>query len=693
MKKDGMNRYWKYMLSVLVPVLLLTAVFFTLSYRSIISLASEKLLQQSSDNADKINSYMDEVVGDMEDIRELCERNCSNDEEVFAFIRSTENYGVFNGAYTGDNTGFYVGSTPWDIPDDYDPTTRPWYIDGKDSRDFVFGEPYMDASEDKMCVSVSARMDAGDDSIVRVIASDIYLDYMDSLAEELVSTSDLDGAVIVTDDGSVIVADSSGQYAGENLEGSSEFYALLKENLLGKDSGIYELKDSEKCYATVQDVPVTGWKLITYERKSVILKDLYRALLIMSLAAVGVSLFLIRLMQRYGKEVSEVEQQANKAKTEFISRISHDIRTPIGQVLNLTAFAKQDKEDPEKLSEDLDRIDSSGKFLLSLINDVLDVSQIESGLMEMHPVRVSHETYMKDIRNLMVPMCENKGLEWEIDEGSEELPDMYCDEVRLKQITLNLISNAVKYTPSGGKVSYLNESHGNEDGSLSLAFTIKDNGVGMTKEFMEHMFERFTRDTENELRDSTQMGSGLGLYLVKNMVELMGGTISYESEKGKGTSATVRMELPKAPDVKEERTEETVQEENTKFAGTVLLVEDNMLNMEIASRMLEEMGLRVERANDGEEAVEKFNASDLNHYRLIFMDLQMPKKNGYEASAAIRELNREDAKTIPIAAMTADAFTKAKEESEASGMTDFITKPLIISEIQGILTKYGMKAE
>jgi len=137
MKKDGMNRYWKYMLSVLVPVLLLTAVFFTLSYRSIISLASEKLLQQSSDNADKINAYMDEVVGDMEDIRELCERNCSNDEEVFAFIRSTENYGVFNGAYTGDNTGFYVGSTPWDIPDDYDPTTRPWYIDGKDSREIL----------------------------------------------------------------------------------------------------------------------------------------------------------------------------------------------------------------------------------------------------------------------------------------------------------------------------------------------------------------------------------------------------------------------------------------------------------------------------------------------------------------------------------------------------------------------------
>jgi len=702
------NRRIRYLFAVLIPVILLTLLFFVLTGRHMVSLSVENMMLQTGDSANRISSYMAEVVSNMEDIREVIERTCTTNEEVVALVRATENYGAFGGVYTGDNTGFYVGSTPWDVPDDYDPTTRPWYTDGMNSRDFVFGAPYLDVSEGRMCVSVSARMDAGDDSIVRVIACDLYLDYLDGLVEELVSSSQLSGAVLVTQDESMIVADAPVSHAGETFADSSDFNQRLSAAVSGGETGRQlTLKDAAGTYyVAVWEVPATGWYLVAYEKRGVILHDLYILELIMGAAALAVGLFLIYVMQRYGREVSAVEQQANRAKTEFISRISHDIRTPIGQVLNLAEFARADIDNREKLTEDLDRIDSSGRFLLSLINDVLDVSQIESGLMEMHPEAVSYDRFMTDIRNIMLPLCESKGLTCEVSEPEDvsSLPALYCDEVRLKQITLNLISNAVKYTPAGGSVRFISECRAREDGGVDFGYTITDTGVGMTPEFMEHMFEKFTRDTGNKLRDSAQMGSGLGLYLVRNMVTLMGGTVSYESTQGEGTSVTVRIPLEKAPEDESTRAAGAAAgagaegaageapEPERHYRGRVLLAEDNVINTEIARRMLEELGLTVECAADGRAAVDLFAESGEGTYSLIFMDIQMPVMNGYEATRAIRKLDRDDAETIPIIAMTADAFKDAEEESQLSGMSGFITKPLIADRICEVLDGLGLRA-
>ena len=695
---SGNKRLVKYLLLILIPVVLMTIVYFLVTSRNIIKLSTESMQNQTEYNAEKISTYMSEVVNDMEEVRGLIEANCSTNEDVETFVRSTESYGVFGGVYTGDNTGFYVGSTPWDIPDDYDPTSRPWYIDGKDSRDFVFGEPYMDASVGTMCISVSALMDANDDSVVRVVAADIYLDYMDSLAEDMVSGSDIQGALIVTSGDEMIIADSSGEYAGQALTETSDFNKLLSEDVASGGAGMYEVSDgASRYYVSVEEMDVTGWYLIVYEDRNIILRDLILTEVIMLFAAFLVGMFLIWVMIRYGREVSEVEQRANKAKTDFISRISHDIRTPIGQVLNLTGFAKADKNDPEKLDEDLDRIDSSGRFLLSLINDVLDVSQIESGLMEMHPTVTTYKEYINDIRNIMVPMCENKGLRCVITEAedADSLPPLYCDEVRLKQITLNLISNAVKYTPAGGTVTYTSESKPNADGGLAFGFTLSDTGVGMTKEFMETMYDKFTRDTGNALRDSSQMGSGLGLYLVKSMIDLMGGTIEYDSKQGEGTSVTVRVNLEKAPEdeVAAKAAGSDAGEKNASgsYSGRALLAEDNEINTAIAVRMLGELGLDVECASDGKQAVEKFAESAEGYYRIVFMDLQMPEMNGYDATRSIREMERSDAQTIPVIAMTADAFKDAEDASRESGMTGFITKPLIVDQICEILDRFGMK--
>jgi len=693
--KTKRNRILRYTVTILIPVVLLTCVFFLLTSNSMVKLTTQNMLLQSRDNAELVDAYMYEVVGDMEDIRELIERNCTTDEEVAEFVSSTGNYGVFGGVYTGDNTGFYIGSTPWDIPDDYDPTSRPWYIDGMNSRDFVFGEPYMDASVGIMCVSVSALMDAGDDSIVRVVASDIYLDYMDTIVQDMISTTGIEGALIVTSGGDAIVADSSGEYAGQSMSESSEINSVLASEVIGKSAGIYQISTSSgRYYVTVEEIPVTGWYLITYESRNVILHNLHVVEMIMIIAAALVTVILIVVMLRYGREVSEVEQQANKAKTEFISRISHDIRTPIGQVLNLTEFAKEDKNNPEKLDEDLDRIDSSGRFLLSLINDVLDVSQIESGLMELHPTVMSYTVFINDIKNIMEPLCESKKIKFVFDDSKQDsdLPDILCDEVRIKQITLNLLSNAVKYTPEGGTVTYISENRVKSDGNIAFGYTIKDTGVGMTPEYMEHMYEMFTRDTDNKLRDNTQVGSGLGLYLVKNMVDLMGGTIDYQSEQGKGTTVAVRMDFERAPEsaVKETKSAPDTSDTSKTYKGKILLVEDNDLNTEIAMRILEVLGLDVDHAANGREAVDMVAQSDAGYYQLIFMDIQMPVLDGYGATKEIRELGREDAANVPIVAMTADAFKDAVEHSKESGMNDFITKPLVIDKITEILDKYHL---
>jgi len=742
-KKIRNDFFFRYHIYILLAVSFLAIFFFIITSNNIIYLSKTNMSMLCQNNADKIDDYFEDVVNDMIYIRELVERNCHDNEEVVDFIRSTENYGVFGGAYIGDDKGFYVGSTPWDIPDDYDPTTRPWFIDGKESRNFVFGEPYFDVSEGKVCISVSARIDAFDDETVRVIASDVYLDNLTTILKELSNNSMIDGAILLNTDKSMIIASSDNEYVGNLVKNSSDFYMNLVSEEVNADGNQYVVRHGfDRLYVRACTIETTNWCLIVYEKEATVLRNLYFVRIIMLIVTIISGIFILTVMVKYGEKVSLVAEKANIAKTEFISRISHDIRTPIGQVLNLTEFAKNDVDDREKLLDDLDKIESSGSFLLSLINDVLDVSQIESGRMEFHPDTYSYTDYIKDIRNITIPMCESKGLSYEfitLDEIAS-VPDFYCDMVRIKQITLNLISNAIKYTNKGGKITYISESREKDDDLVTFAFTIKDTGVGMTPEFMEHMFEKFSIDTSNKLRDNSQMGSGLGLYIVKSIVEQMGGDINFESRVGDGTSVSVRIDFKKAygqnnsdaKDItnqskgnsddkcikdannigKENIDNESQEDKTTKkrlnndvvdknnradesknykgmYFGNVLLVEDNELNIEIAKRILEDIGLSVYTATDGVDGVNKFIDSNIGFYNIIFMDIQMPRLNGFECTRSIRNLDRSDAISVPIIAMTADAFKESKDESERAGMNAFITKPLVMKEICDILDSYN----
>jgi len=384
----------------------------------------------------------------------------------------------------------------------------------------------------------------------------------------------------------------------------------------------------------------------------------------------------------------EQEKEANRAKTEFVSRISHDIRTPIGAILNLTEFAKRDMDDREKLEKDLDRIDSSGKFLLSLINDVLDISKVDSGKIELNCDVINYDSYLKSLSDLMETMCGEKNQTFHLQ--SDHTPGLCfkADKVRLRQISLNLLSNAVKYSPEGTTVSYIStvkETDGGEN--VALSFAVKDEGIGMSEEFQKVMFDEFSQEYDNPLRDGAIQGTGLGLPIVKKLVDLMGGTIAVQSERGKGTDITVSFIFPKA---ETERVATPYEEEaaaNEKLAALVLFAEDNEINTIIANRIFEEMGVTADHAANGQEAVEMFMKSQPGYYDAIFMDLQMPVMDGLTAAEKIRGLERMDAQAVPIVAMTADAFKEAMDKAYSVGMNEYITKPLEPKRIREIIRK------
>lgn len=400
----------------------------------------------------------------------------------------------------------------------------------------------------------------------------------------------------------------------------------------------------------------------------------------------------------------ERAETANQAKAEFLSRVSHDIRTPINIIGSMTDFALEDIDSREKLEGDLAKIKSANTFLLSLINDVLDISKIDSGKIEIKPVPYNFDDYIANIRNMLEPLCAQKGIEVSIvSRGGQR--SAIVDSIRLNQITLNLLSNAVKYTPEGGTVTCTLENSSRPDGRIDFSLEVRDTGIGMSAEFQQHMFDPFSQEYDNPRRPKASAGTGLGLSIVKRIVELMNGSISVESARGQGTAIRCSFVLDAAPPTAPASSPSAVScgvpaspppaslprgrapalSSFPPLAGRVLLAEDNDLNAEIAQRLLEGFGLASERAKNGATAVKRFATSEPGYFSLILMDIQMPVLNGYEATDAIRALSRSDSGSVPIIAMTADAFDADVEKSLSSGMTAHVAKPIDRSALYAAL--------
>lgn len=378
-------------------------------------------------------------------------------------------------------------------------------------------------------------------------------------------------------------------------------------------------------------------------------------------------------------------EKANKAKSDFLSRMSHDIRTPMNAIIGMTELAQMHIGDEEKQRDYLNKIAASGVHLLGLINEILDVSKIESGVMELSESPLDLRALAMEAAEMVRFSMESSRQEFrvEIDESFE--PWVMGDARRIRQVLVNVLENASKYTGQGGRITFsVCALEKEEQRAGTYRFTIEDTGIGMKPEYIEHIFEPFSRADDSRI--SKVQGTGLGMTIVKNLISMMDGDIRVESEYGKGSRFTITLCLDKCGDTRETKQPAVSGPEESYRGLRVLLVEDNELNRQIASEMLELLGVRVETAENGREAVDAVCSHPVLYYDAVFMDVQMPVMNGYEATREIRGSGMDRIWELPIIAMTADAFAEDVKRARLSGMNGHLAKPVSIELLRGALS-------
>ena len=389
-------------------------------------------------------------------------------------------------------------------------------------------------------------------------------------------------------------------------------------------------------------------------------------------------------------------EHANRAKTAFLNNMSHDIRTPMNAIIGFTSLAAEHLDDREIIRDYLEKISTSGKHLLSLINDVLDMSRIESGSVKIEKTNVYLPDVLEDLKTIILESVHAKQQKLLIKQQDVVYEDIITDKLRLTQVLLNIISNAVKFTPVGGTIHILVEEKASQKAGYAVySFCIKDNGIGMSKEFQEHVFDSFAR--ERTVTESGITGTGLGMAITKNIVDLMGGTIHLTSKQGEGSEFIVTLECELADKTVQDKQSSCpkAEKKHLDYSGKkVLLVEDNELNREIATEILKSLGLKVDYAADGMEAVEIMSSEAGNQYDMIFMDIQMPKMDGYTATREIRTLKDTKKANVPIIAMTANAFDEDRKKAIKAGMNGHIAKPIDVNVIlQNLDRIFGQKGD
>ena len=375
------------------------------------------------------------------------------------------------------------------------------------------------------------------------------------------------------------------------------------------------------------------------------------------------------------KKSAEQAKKASEAKTRFLFNMSHDIRTPMNAIIGFSDLLEKNLKNEEKVREYLKKIKSSGNFLMTIINQVLEMARIESGTAILKTEAANLSELFYSVNTVLESDIQMKGIHCSIDTNVQHKYAI-CDKTKLQEIYLNIMSNAIKYTPDGHAIHVTINETVFDDKKARYVFVCEDTGIGMNPEYLPHIFDEFSREhttTENKVS-----GTGLGLSIVKSFVELMNGKIHVESELGKGTKFTVEipLELASEEDVCKKELPEQAFRTDKNIGKRILLAEDNELNAEIAMELLKEEGFLIDWVKDGQECFDKLEESDDGYYDLILMDIQMPILNGYDATAKIRQMENQKKAATPIVAMTANSFDEDIERTKKAGMNGFIAKPL-----------------
>ncbi len=488
----------------------------------------------------------------------------------------------------------------------------------------------------------------------------------------------------------------------------------IEENIQNDKSSVTAIKllDEDVTYfITVQPMRNNNWDLVmvvpeefvsaeTIDFASAIVDTAAFLALVISFGVLSLVIYIYKsknqnILLKQEREYSEAlaasaeeAKNANMAKTKFLSHMSHDIRTPINGILGMISKAERHRDEPEILKDCHKKIRMSAEHLLGLINDILDITKLETGLNEEKdepfPMSCMLDTCCSIIKG---QLSEKEEVELKTDFSNIKHDSVIGNKLHIRQILLNILSNAVKYTDNG-YIYFKAEELAFDEDEATYAFTIKDTGIGMHKDYLEHIFDPFSID-DSEARKH-RLGTGLGMSIVKNNVEKLGGTISVDSTLGLGSTFTVTLTL-KLTDLSVvcDAAKERVRDDSIDVSGMkVLLVEDNELNIEVALMLLEDAGVSADVAKNGKEAVEKFLASNEGDYDLILMDVMMPVMNGYDATRAIRSADHPMSKSIPIIAQTANAFQEDIKKVKEAGMNAHISKPIEEENLLKVLKLY-----
>ena len=449
-------------------------------------------------------------------------------------------------------------------------------------------------------------------------------------------------------------------------------------------------------YTTDEQIDLSGAYIRYHLNKTVTQLPVFwglAALLVILGSVSFVSLIVILVGRRYERVQREANEnaeralgdalrmaeEANRAKTTFLSNMSHDIRTPMNAIIGFTNIALKQEPKPE-VRECLDKIRESSDHLLTLINDVLDISRIESGKTKFKPVPVDLTAVADVALNITRGFLSNRDIQFNVSRAKLDHPYVLADAARIREVLVNILGNAVKFTEDGGTITFEAECRsGGDERHIIITYRISDTGIGMSPEFLEHIFDEFSQE-ESSARTQYK-GTGLGMAITKRYVELMGGTISVDSRKGVGSTFTVELPMELTDGEKVEKQDLSAAKADLNGIR-ILMAEDNDLNAEIAIVQMEECGMTVTRAANGQEAVRLFSENPPDTFDIILMDIMMPVMNGYEATRTIRSMaQRPDSAAIPIVAMTANAFAEDVQASLDAGMNAHIAKPIVMDEV------------
>ena len=575
--------------------------------------------------------------------------------------------------------GEFLNGTDWIPEPDFVPQQRPWYQLAVRADDADYTAPYTDAETGFTIISLAQKLYGQNGDYYGVLALDINLMWLAGYAESLQFTDGGYGMII--NQHLYIITHPQEQYAGTRLQDlgkdTGSDYAGIAEMLRTNSSVSAErIRDTDGTRAIIFIKKLyNGWYVGVVMPTKSYYADLY--LVISLLAALGLVLacILSYILLRLSAQKIRSEEES-RAKSSFLAMMSHEMRTPMNAITGMTNIAKSAR-DIEKKDYALGKIEDAANHLLGVINDILDMSKIEADKLELNPRAFDFEKLLKKVADIMNFRAVEKHQEFEVNIDEKIPKKLICDDQRLAQILTNLLSNAVKFTPEYGAITVSSKLLRDNGDVCIIQFDVSDTGVGISGEQQTRIFKPFEQAENTTTRKYG--GTGLGLALTKRIVELMGGDISVSSELGKGSTFTFTAVFEKLGVGAEKILSDESQadeSENADFSAyRVLLADDVEINREIVSALLEPTGLNIECAENGVQAFKMFEAAP-DKYDMIFMDVQMPEMDGYEATRKIRALNIEKAKTVPIIAMTANVFKEDVDNCLKAGMNGHIGKPI-----------------